>query len=272
MASFVLNHVHFALIRPQLACCFHTSNILSKRSAKFLAWPNDWLPFGYERPEDPIGYFETGDPEMKTAVDLDKYRKGYEFLADDDSIPSNVKKMYTLEWGSRGDRLRHIKRETVAKYQRHPVDIHSHEARIARHTVIVRGGQEQVRYNAPNDVGAKMMINYSNLKRNRLLNELSRMDSERYELVKNTLNIEHSPSEAGVGLERVERKKSLRRLTQKYCDKMKNKKLDEYKESLSEQRNNFLKEKEDTMKWVDEQMKSLDIKETDLKPKSFHSL
>ncbi len=48
----------------------------------------------------------------------------------------------------------------------------------------------------------------------------------------------------------VERKKSIRRLTEKYCSDFKNNKLEEYRASLDSQKKDYLKEKLDTLKWI----------------------
>lgn len=54
---------------------------------KYLTWPNDWLPFKWEKIDPPIGYFPvaTGDPEEVTLRNPTKFKKGYEFLETDDT-------------------------------------------------------------------------------------------------------------------------------------------------------------------------------------------
>lgn len=50
--------------------------------------------------------------------------------------------------------------------------------------------------------------------------------------------------------ERVERKKSLRRLTSQWCDEVKSKKLAEYRNELDSKKEMFLKQKLETLEWV----------------------
>lgn len=50
--------------------------------------------------------------------------------------------------------------------------------------------------------------------------------------------------------ERVERKKSLRRLTTQWCDKVRADKLTEYRNKLNSEKEKFLKEKLETLEWA----------------------
>lgn len=50
--------------------------------------------------------------------------------------------------------------------------------------------------------------------------------------------------------ERVERKKSLRRLTSQWCDKVRAEKLAEYQNQLDNEKEIFLKDKVDKLEWI----------------------
>lgn len=50
--------------------------------------------------------------------------------------------------------------------------------------------------------------------------------------------------------ERVERKKSLRRLTSQWCDKVRAEKLAEYRDKLNNEKDAFLKEKLESLEWI----------------------
>lgn len=54
------------------------------RQKKYLTWPNNWLPFEWEPPEQTIGYFESGDPEEKIYRNPERYKKHFEFLENDE--------------------------------------------------------------------------------------------------------------------------------------------------------------------------------------------
>ena len=48
----------------------------------------------------------------------------------------------------------------------------------------------------------------------------------------------------------MERKKSIRYLTQRYCDEFKERKLNEYRDILESQKLGFLQEKISTLEWI----------------------
>lgn len=50
--------------------------------------------------------------------------------------------------------------------------------------------------------------------------------------------------------ERVERKKSLRRLTSQWCNKVKEEKLAKYRIQLDSEKEEFLKDKLDKLQWI----------------------
>lgn len=50
--------------------------------------------------------------------------------------------------------------------------------------------------------------------------------------------------------ERVERKKSLRRLTSQWCEKVKAEKLNKYQNELEKEKEQFLKDKLETLIWA----------------------
>lgn len=50
--------------------------------------------------------------------------------------------------------------------------------------------------------------------------------------------------------ERVERKKSLRRLTSQWCDKVRGEKLADYRNQLNMEKEQFLMDKIDKLKWI----------------------
>lgn len=51
-------------------------------------------------------------------------------------------------------------------------------------------------------------------------------------------------------LDKVERKKSIRYLTKRYCDEFIEQKLNEYKEVLESQKLDFIKDKISTLQWI----------------------
>ena len=151
------------------------------------------------------------------------------------------------------------------RYQRHPFDLESHEVMIANYTSKLRQLKEVI-YDQPNNAYVKVLVNHYKLKRIKLMNQLSRMDATRYHALVKDLGIDYRPGIPGVIFpERIERKKSLRRLTDEYCRNMKRKKLEAYQAKLKAQQEPFLKEAEEKRKWIEEEMQKYCISEEDLK-------
>lgn len=194
-----------------------------------------------------------------------EYKKGFEFLKDREDVPESVKTIFRLKHQKRREIVAFIRRKRNEEFQRHPLDDKSHEVQIANFSTKIRAQQEFIRYENPNLVLWKIMINYYNNKRNRLLNELSRMDSERYKLVVQKLKIDHKPSEPGV-LDRapIWRKDTLRRLTKEYCDNIRKERMTVYHDQLKAQQETFKKEKQETLDWIDQEMKKYNIIEEDV--------
>ena len=242
--------------------------VRNKRSKKRLYWPTNWLPFTWDFPEKPIAIFDTGDHEEKVEdyLNTDKtYKKGYEFLADRDDIPESVKFLFRLSNARRNEITAYINEDRTGKVRRNPYDRVSHEYRIARFTSIIRQLQEAVRYNQPNDVAAKVTINSFKLKRHRFLNELYRMNRERYNIIVDALNIKHEKTVPGVPQNpRLSRKGVLRSLTAEYCENIRKQKLEAYHEELKKQQPLFEAEKEKTLKWIEEMKQKYEITEDDL--------
>lgn len=87
---------------------------------------------------------------------------------------------------------------------------------------------------------------------------------KRYEIVKNYLRIDHTPNLPGVQPLRVERKRTLRNLTQSYCDNLKQERLAEYKVKLRSQQEDFIKERDAAKKEIEQLMDRHKIAEEDI--------
>lgn len=90
--------------------------------------------------------------------------------------------------------------------------------------------------------------------RKKHLKYLRRWDYKRYEWLLENLNIVYKPFPAEI--HSVTRKYSLRQLTQKYCDEIRQEKLVTYKLQLESEQTAFLEEKVQALQFIrDEQMK-----------------
>lgn len=136
---------------------------------------------------------------------------------------------------------------------------------MARYTSTIRSLVEIIKYQHPNDATSKQAIVRSRRLRDKYLNMLWRNDRERYQIVKEKLNIDYTPGLPGEQKNPpIHRKATLRVLTTQYCDNIRKEKLESYHEELKAKQEQFLKEKEETLKWIQQQMKKFHIKEDDV--------
>lgn len=186
-------------------------------------------------------------------------------MKDRDDVPQSVKNLYKLKSADRWMVTENLKRKRMQLFRRHPLDEASAEAKIARYTSTIRSLVEVIKHLHPNCAMSKAAIQRSNSKRDTYLQKLWKMDRERYEMVVKELNIEHKIGLPGTERDPpVHRKATLRVLTTEYCDKLRQDKLDAYHEELRSKQEKFLKEKEETIEWIENQKRKYHIKESDV--------
>ena len=191
---------------------------------------------------------------------------GFEFLKDRDDIPESVKTLFSLENSAHHQITAFVRRKRNQQFMRHPLDKKSHEVLIANYTSKIRQMKEDIRYVNPNNVQYKMLTTYFRNKRHHLLNELHRMDRERYEILVSRLKIDHKPTEPGIrDATPIHRKPTLRQLTREYCDSIRKERMEAYHEKLKAQQEAFLKEKEETLEWIKREMEKYSITEEDVR-------
>lgn len=61
-------------------------------------------------------------------------------------------------------------------------------------------------------------------------------------------------------MEPVTRKGSIRKLTTIYCDRMRNKRLDDYRKELEKEKLKFAEEKAQLEKWIEEEEQQLGLR------------
>lgn len=181
------------------------------------------------------------------------------------SVPESVKNLFKLKHADRWVTANRLREKREKLFRRHPHDEVSPEAKVARYTSIIRSFVEIVKDIAPNDTRSKQVIVRNSHWRDKYLQMLWRIDRERYEILKRELNIDHKPGLPGaVRNPLIFRKPTLRKLTIDYCDKLRKDKMDEYHAELKAKQEEFKKEKEETLKWIENQMKKYHIKENDV--------
>ena len=102
-----------------------------------------------------------------------------------------------------------------------------------------------------NDAERKIRQNILMLKRNAQIKDLYYQDRERYEYIIKKLGVSYTPPELGKRFLNPTRKGELRRLTNEYCENIKQKRMDEYHEELKAKQEELKEE----MKKVEEMIK-----------------
>ncbi|RWS22936.1 28S ribosomal protein S15-like protein [Leptotrombidium deliense] len=244
--------------------CLSVNSKRCKSFYKHKPWPNDWLPFKWERPEDVPGYFVTDDPpstEGMPKYDPNRLQPKFEAIEELKNAPEDVRKLFTIGNLPRREVLDLIVSEVQKQFQRHVYDDYSPEIKVVRYTLKIRNLRDILRQH-PNSARFKRLVVEFNGKRKRWLKILYRTDKERYDRLVEELNLMHTPSPPGFSeTERLERKRELRRLTAQYCENIRKEKLNAYHEKLKSEQVKFEKEKEETEQWIAETLKKFDLKD-----------
>lgn len=134
--------------------------------------------------------------------------------------------------------------------------------RIVNYTYQIRKGRQILR-DQPNNVHQKILVNKWATKRLKYLIELNKFDGELYRKLLHELEVEEPHLVMGeYRLQRIERKRELRRLTKEYCDEIVQRRMQAYHNQLKEQQKLFEKEKDEFNEWMLNTMKELKIDES----------
>lgn len=227
--------------RIKVTSGFHTSVVCP-------AFKSD-LTIKWIRPE-PIPAHDlrkSGDLEKMPKLDMTQV---HELLRDSkvfQEASADVKKMFTFEYTSFRVAARQYKRDVMKKSRSHVWDTGSFEATIGALTGHIRTMQHHMEQ-LKKDKVCKVRLLESIGRRTRLLKHLRRMDYKRFEWVLDQLNIIYKPHPTFQHW--VTRRSSLRRLTDKHCDRIMSERLEAYKTKLESQQEEFLQEKIQTFEWI----------------------
>ncbi|KAF6204975.1 hypothetical protein GE061_019142 [Apolygus lucorum] len=210
------------------------------------------LPIKWVRPEKIPCYKPEKSGDLEPVMELDvKSLTPLEFRDSEElkSADEQVKRLFTLEFFPYTKTREVLKEEYMSKVKRHLLDESSPEARISRFTANIRALQAQYEKN-PRNKEMKVRLKQKIDKRKRLLLELREQDYKCYEYLLEKLNLEYKPYPPKTVYMRVERKRSLRMLTDEYCDKIIKSRLDDYKKQLDSKKLSFLENKMEKLKFI----------------------
>lgn len=236
---------------------FSVARSLTKTAIRTYAFKSD-LKIKWVRPEKIPCYKPKKSGDLKPMPEIDKKQFLLEFQNSKELETADelTKKLFTLEFAPRWKMNQVYIKEMVDKVRRHPLDKGSTEARIARWTACIRTLQfvmEEHPHNKRLKVRLKELIDC----RRKMLKRLRKWDYKRFEWLLEHMEILYKPPPLEYC--RVSRKDSLRKLTQKYEDDIKNERLEAYRLQLEAGQPGFLEEKINTLKFIKKEQEDCGI-------------
>ncbi|RZB39093.1 Ribosomal S15 domain containing protein [Asbolus verrucosus] len=243
------------------AQCISLSNITLKTiCCRTYAFKSD-LKIKWVRPEKIPCYKPEKSGDLEGMVDIDKskpqlmFRESQELATADET----VKKLFSLEFAPRNKSTQVYFSEIAEKVKRHPYDVGSVELQIAKWTGIIRAFQELME-RFPRDKRLKVKLKELIDKRKKHLKYLRRWDYKRFEWLIEVLNLVYKPPPNKFHW--ITRKESLQKLTDKYCEGIREERLEAYKKMLQTEQPAFLQEKIQSLQFIQKEQQNCGVEVT----------
>lgn len=183
-------------------------------------------------------------------------------------VPPEIRNLFTYEYLRRTENAGEYREDQILEKSNNTLGMSSVTGRIVNYTYKIRAGRKILR-DEPNNVLQKILVNRWNSKRLKYLVELHKFDGVEFKKLLEALQVEEPHLVmGGIRLERIERKKELRRLTREYCDNIVKRRMEAYHEKLKEQQKLFENEKEEFNEWLAKTMKELNIDESQIEERT----
>jgi len=179
-----------------------------------------------------------------------------------EDVEDDVRKILSLEYHRNRDVLNKLRQNVVKSVQRHKLDNNSLEVRIAILTVKIRNYQKVLRDLYPyKNQPLKHDLTFKIALRRKLIEKLRTEDYRKYEWLLERLNLFYKPVPHYDHVE-ISRKASIERLTDIWCDELKQHRIEKYKRNLQEQQPTFLREKADKLRHIMQEENELGLEQT----------
>ncbi|XP_017090817.1 small ribosomal subunit protein uS15m [Drosophila bipectinata] len=169
---------------------------------------------------------------------------------------NTVKSLFMLSNNANYLTTKHYRNEMVKDVQRHAQDYGSVEAKLANMTALIRRYQERMESH-PRDKMIKVRLKELIDKRKKFLKYLRRWDYARFEWILEKLDLVYKPPPEHFHW--ITRKESLQKLTDSYCENLKEERLEAYHKQLQAQQIPFLEEAIKKMEFVRQEQISCDV-------------
>ncbi|EFN74889.1 28S ribosomal protein S15, mitochondrial [Camponotus floridanus] len=231
-----------------VASLFRDAGNFSRRYAVSIAdYKINWT-----RPEQPseLSPERSGDLGLDVGVKPTDFAKYYSESGELKDASDIVKKMFTLQFQPFKSTKYLRKVKTVDFVRRNELDRSSPEAQIAFYTSKILRLQEHVKKH-PHHSTARVDLKEAIDKRRKQLKHLRTWDYKRFEWVLEKLNLIYKPLPEPP--KQIARKESIRRLTEKHCDRLVQDKLNNYKGELKMLQRQFYVEKAEKLAFIREE-------------------
>ncbi|KAF5281575.1 hypothetical protein FQA39_LY05110, partial [Lamprigera yunnana] len=219
------------------------------------------LKIKWVRPEKIASYKpqKSGDLSPMPQIDQTKCQLDYQNSKELGTANDVVKQLFSLRYAPRNKTIQLYLRQTIDKVKRHKQDEGSVEAMIAQWTGTIRAMQD-VMEKFPRNKRLKVNLQELIDKRKKHLKYLRRWDYKKFEWLIDNLNIVYKPPPNE--FHRITRKESLRKLTDKYCDDIRNDRLNQYRLQLESEQPEFLKEKINMLEFIRKEQMDCNVEVT----------
>ncbi|XP_017114762.1 28S ribosomal protein S15, mitochondrial [Drosophila elegans] len=191
-------------------------------------------------------------PPLKADELLLEYRDCKELEKADESVRAQFKLINNASYLT----TQFYRDEMVKEVQRHAQDYGSMEAKLAKMTAVIRRYQEHMDAH-PRDKMIKVRLKELIDKRKKFLKYLRRWDYPRFEWILEKLELVYKPPPTHFHW--ITRKESLQKLTDTYCENLKEERLEAYHKQLQAQQIPFLEEAIKKMQFVRQEQISCDV-------------
>ncbi|EDW79660.1 uncharacterized protein Dwil_GK17900 [Drosophila willistoni] len=182
---------------------------------------------------------KSGDLSKLPPLNADETLPEFRGCKELEGASETVKSMFKLANNPNYLTTHFYRDEMVKEVQRHAQDFGSMEAKLAKMTATIRRYQEHMDVH-PRDKIIKVRLKELIDKRKKFLKYLRRWDYPRFEWILEKLDLVYKPPPAHFHW--ITRKESLQKLTDTYCNQLKEDRMDAYHDELKAQQIPFIEE------------------------------
>lgn len=200
----------------------------------------------------------SGDMRKNPEVDLSLPPVDIQYSKSYNEAPPEVKRLLSLEFHRNKEIIEKITHDIVMKVQEHKHDFSSVPVTIAQMTVKIR--ELQRRMIRPDGLPNKRLKHVTHLmvfRRKTLLDYLRSTDYKKFEWLLETLDLIYKPKVSED--EAIYRPTHMERLTDLWCDELKDYRKELYKKQLESEQVQFLMDKLDSLRWIMKEEKELGL-------------